>query len=292
MSGNKQLSEELPDDEIGILITRPRAYRRLRAVLLLRRTRALYAELAARTGASPGADALDIGCGPGDLVAALADRVGPHGSVLGVDAAPQMVEYAAARARPQCRFEVGAAQDLAVPDASIDVITSTFVMHHIPAARRADALANMYRILRPGGTLLLADTHPSGPVLPTLIRIMSRSAARRTGERDGRREDARTTAGIDARTAARDDSRTTARGDDPAARGDDPAVRGDDSAVRSDGIAIGAGDAATARIDPLAAVDIRRYRPDLARLGFTSIEFDSITPSTGILTARKPNRSG
>ncbi|WP_067863529.1 class I SAM-dependent methyltransferase [Nocardia shimofusensis] len=255
MSENKQLSEELPADEIGILITRPRAYRRLRALLLLRRSRALYAELAARTGATPGAAALDIGCGPGDLVAALADRVGPHGTVLGIDPAPQMVEYAAARAaRPHCRFEAGAAQDLALPDASIDVITSTFVMHHIPQARRADALANMYRILRPGGTLLLADTHPSGPVLPTLIRVMSRSAARRTGDQ----------------AAARDDDRAR-HTDDPAPRVDDPA---------------------TGRPDPLAAVDIRRYRPDLAGLGFTSIEFRTITPSTGILTARKPTRSG
>lgn len=237
MSANEQLSEELPADEIGILITRPRAYRRLRALLLLRRSRVLYAELAALTGAAPGADALDIGCGPGDLVTALADRVGAHGSVLGVDPAPQMIDYATARtARPHCRFEVGAAQDLTVPDASLDVITSTFVMHHIPQARRDDALANMYRMLRPGGTLLLADTHVSGPVLPTLIRFMSRSAARRTG--------------------------------DTAAGHTDHRCAGNP--------------------DPLAAVDIRRYRPELSRLGFTEIEFRTVASSTGALIARKP----
>jgi len=236
MSENEHPSETLPADEIGILITRPRAYRRLRALLLLRRSRVLYAELAALTGAPPGADALDIGCGPGDLVTALADRVGARGTVLGIDPAPQMIDHATARTRANCRFEVGAAQHLALPDASVDVITATFVMHHIPQARREDVLANMYRMLRPGGTLLLADTHTGGPVLPTLIRVMSRSAARRTDDSAGRRTDHH-----------------------------------------------GAG-----HPDPLAAIDIRRYRSDLSRLGFASIEFRTAGSTTGILIARKP----
>lgn len=63
-------------------------------------------------------------------------------------------------------FTVGTAQELPLPDASFDVVTCTLAMHHIPARRREDALAEMYRVTRPGGRLLVADFDPSRPLLP------------------------------------------------------------------------------------------------------------------------------
>ncbi|MGV9821206.1 class I SAM-dependent methyltransferase [Nocardia xishanensis] len=181
MSGNAQQSTNNQPAEIGALITRPRGYRVLRSAFALGRGRALDAELVARSGAAPGDRVLDIGCGPGDLARALAARVGPAGEVVGRDPSPQMVAYAAARTKePNCHFELGPAQTLDRADSSFDVVTCTFVMHHIPEAQREAALAHMYRVLRPGGRLLLADTHPTGRVLSGAIRVMSRFAARRT----------------------------------------------------------------------------------------------------------------
>ena len=56
----------------------------------------------------------------------------------------------------------GVAQDLPLPDRSFDVVTSTLAVHHIPGAARQDAFGQMLRVLRPGGTLLVADLRPSG----------------------------------------------------------------------------------------------------------------------------------
>ncbi|MEV0249690.1 methyltransferase domain-containing protein [Nocardia sp. NPDC050712] len=168
-------------DEIGILLTNPRRYLIFRSAFMLGRGTALNRKLVALSGIQPGDRAVDIGCGPGDLVRHLAERTGPGGSVIGVDPSPEMLRYASAHSRhANCAFEHAPAQALPLPDASADLLTCTFVMHHIPESQRPAALAHMFRVLRPGGRLLLADTHPHGRVLPTLIRAMSRSAGRRT----------------------------------------------------------------------------------------------------------------
>ncbi|WP_063813156.1 methyltransferase domain-containing protein [Nocardia anaemiae] len=232
MTGNAQQSTNVPADrnsEIGILITKPRGYLVVKSAFLLGRVGNLNARLVELTGAAAGDHAVDIGCGPGQLVRALADRVGPSGRVTGIDPSRAMIDYASGRATANCSFEVGAAQSLALPDASVDVVTSTFVMHHIPEAHRTAALGQMFRVLRPGGRLLLADTHPTGKVLPAAVRIMSRIAARRT--------------------------------DDPHAPG--------------------------RHTDPLAAIDIRRYREALREAGFGTVDFTAIAPTTGVLVATK-----
>lgn len=232
MTGNAQQSTNTHADrnsEIGILITKPRGYLAVKSAFLLGRVGSLNARLVELTGAAAGDHAVDIGCGPGQLVRALADRVGPSGRVIGIDPSREMIDYASGRAAPHCRFEVGAAQSLTLPDASVDVVTSTFVMHHIPEAQRIAALGQMFRVLRPGGRLLLADTHPTGKVLPAAVRIMSRFAARRT--------------------------------DDPHAPGH--------------------------HADPLAAIDIRRYREALRTAGFGTVDFTAIPPTTGVLVATK-----
>lgn len=102
---------------------------------------------------------LDIGCGPGYLARMLAEAVGPTGSAVGIDAAPEMIEYASRKARrlSNCRFESGTAESLAFPDASFDVVVSSLMMHHLPAEVRLEAVSEMKRVLRPGGTMLLAD---------------------------------------------------------------------------------------------------------------------------------------
>ncbi|WP_063821747.1 class I SAM-dependent methyltransferase [Nocardia pneumoniae] len=215
------------DDDIGVLLTQPRRYRAFKAAFLLGRGGRLNERLAELARPLPGADVVDIGCGPGDLVRVLARTAG---QVTGVDPSPRMIDYATARARylTNCRFELGTAQSLPLPDASADLVTSTFAMHHIPAAHRSSALDEMFRVLRPGGRLLLADTDPTGPVLSAVVRVMARFAAHRTH------------------------------------------------------------DAAHDADDPVASVDIRRYRDMLRASGFQDVQFVAVRPSTGVLLATKP----
>ncbi|WP_454194274.1 class I SAM-dependent methyltransferase [Nocardia sp. Marseille-Q1738] len=180
MTGNEPKSA-IPqhDDDIGVLLTQPRRYRALKSAFLLGRAGRLNVRLAELARPSPDAVVVDIGCGPGDFSRVLARAAG---QVTGVDPSAPMIDYATARSRylTNCRFELGTAQSLPLPDASVDLVTSTFAMHHIPAAHRTAAVEQMFRVLRPGGRLLLADTHPTGPVHSTAVRVMARFAAHRT----------------------------------------------------------------------------------------------------------------
>jgi ubiquinone/menaquinone biosynthesis C-methylase UbiE len=102
---------------------------------------------------------LDVRCGPGYFARILAARVGPEGSVVGIDAAPEMTQYASRKALrlSNCRFQPGTAESLDFPDAAFDVVVSSLVLHHLPEDGRLRAVREMRRVLRPGGTLLVAD---------------------------------------------------------------------------------------------------------------------------------------
>ncbi|WP_280298622.1 class I SAM-dependent methyltransferase [Nocardia neocaledoniensis] len=158
------------DSDTGLVIAGLRRYNLFTAAFFLGRQRSLHAEFVRTVGAGPGQRALDIGCGPGKLVRALGAAVGERGAAVGVD--PSEIAIADNRRRdlaPNHRYERGPAQDLPFADAEFDVVTCTFVMHHIPAAARSAALAEMWRVLRPGGTLLLADASP-GPAMRRVLR--------------------------------------------------------------------------------------------------------------------------
>lgn len=117
----------------------------------------MYRRIVALSGARPGDKALDVGCSGGFLARLLADAVSPSGRVTGIDPSARAIAYATRRAPANCSFAVGVAQDLDLPDRSFDVVTSTLAIHHIPEAERQAAFAEMFRVLRPGGRLLVAD---------------------------------------------------------------------------------------------------------------------------------------
>jgi ubiquinone/menaquinone biosynthesis C-methylase UbiE len=126
----------------------------------------VYRRITGLSGTKPGDRVLDVGCSTGYLVRLLAAAAGPSGRVTGVDPSEAAIAYARRRAPAGASFLAGTAQDRsAFPDASFDVVTSTLAIHHVPARRRQDALAEMYRVTRPGGRLLVADFEPSGRVL-------------------------------------------------------------------------------------------------------------------------------
>jgi ubiquinone/menaquinone biosynthesis C-methylase UbiE len=107
--------------------------------------------LVERLGLKAGERVLDVGCGTGRLARWIAERVGPSGSVVGID--PLVERIAIARARvPGVTFEVGQAEDLgAFADGSFDAVCMSAVFHWVSDKPRA--LAEVRRVLRPGGRL-------------------------------------------------------------------------------------------------------------------------------------------
>lgn len=117
-------------------------------------------------GVALGERVLDVGCGTGTLALAARERVGAAGAVFGVDNGSEMVARAREKARhagSPVSFEIAPAQALPFDAARFDVVLCTLVLHHLPAAGRAEAIAEMRRVLRPGGRLLVVDlAHAEG----------------------------------------------------------------------------------------------------------------------------------
>lgn len=122
----------------------------------------------------PGDGVLDVGCGTGSLTLTAQPYAGPSGKVYGIDAAPEMIEAARRRA-PRSGlgvvFEVGLIEKLAFPDATFDVVISRLAIHHLPDDLKRRGFADVLRVLKPGGHLLIADFRP--PTNPVLLHITS-----------------------------------------------------------------------------------------------------------------------
>jgi ubiquinone/menaquinone biosynthesis C-methylase UbiE len=107
-----------------------------------------------------GESVLDVGCGTGTLAIAAKRRVGPTGSVHGVDASPAMIARAsnkAKKAAAEVILENGLAESLPFSDGRFDVVLSTVMLHHLPRKARQQGVREMGRVLKPGGRLLAVD---------------------------------------------------------------------------------------------------------------------------------------
>jgi ubiquinone/menaquinone biosynthesis C-methylase UbiE len=109
--------------------------------------------------AQPGMRVVDIGCGTGQLLLALG-RQQPGLDLAGMDPDERALRRAARRSR-RARLPVewrrGFAQELPYPDSSVDRVFSSLMLHHLGDASKDELLAEVRRVLRPDGVLVLAD---------------------------------------------------------------------------------------------------------------------------------------
>jgi ubiquinone/menaquinone biosynthesis C-methylase UbiE len=126
-------------------------------------------ELGVRSGTER---VLDLGCGAGHTALAFAPRVA---EVVAVDLVEAMLaegrRLAGERGIGNVDFRLGDVERLDLPDSSFDVVTSRFSAHHYPAPQRA--LAEVVRVLRPGGAFLLVDSvAPEAPGCDTFLNAI------------------------------------------------------------------------------------------------------------------------
>jgi ubiquinone/menaquinone biosynthesis C-methylase UbiE len=120
----------------------------------------LQRKIVERAQFQPGEAVLDVGCGTGTLALRAYTRVGAAGRVAGIDPGPRQIARArhkAGRAGFPIDFQVAAIEHLPFADHSFDVVLSTFMMHVLPDDLKRQGLAEIARVLKPGGRLLIVD---------------------------------------------------------------------------------------------------------------------------------------
>lgn len=133
------------------------AYDWFTATAFLGRRDAIYARLARDAGVTAGDRVLDLGSGPGMLARAALPLATSSGQVIGLDNSVDMVVRAQRRG---IDARLGDAANPPFAEGSFDVIVSALAIHHVEPADRDAIFARAWRLLVPGGRLLVAEFVP------------------------------------------------------------------------------------------------------------------------------------
>ena len=107
------------------------------------------------------ANLIDIGCGPGGFLCAVQKRF-PDIQLNALDLSEEMVRETQERLGPSAVAIVGDSERMPLESEQYEIVTCNMSIHHYPHAQ--DAVNEMYRILKPGGTLLLNDMDCASPI--------------------------------------------------------------------------------------------------------------------------------
>jgi ubiquinone/menaquinone biosynthesis C-methylase UbiE len=121
--------------------------------------RPIHQQMITLAGLRDGNQVLDIGCGTGNLLRSTGKRH-PKAELTGLDPDPKALARAwrkARRAGLTMRLDRGFAQELPYPDGSFDRVFSSLMLHHLDSTSKDELLAEVQRVLRPDGLLVLAD---------------------------------------------------------------------------------------------------------------------------------------
>jgi ubiquinone/menaquinone biosynthesis C-methylase UbiE len=126
-------------------------------------------------GVRQGARLLDVGCGTGDDVIALARMVGPTGKVTGLDKNPTVIAEGWRRLEGKglpAEFQIGDVHHLGFPDDTFDCCRSDRAVQHMDDPERA--IAEMIRVLRPGGRVVISEPDWETLVIDSSDRSVTR----------------------------------------------------------------------------------------------------------------------
>lgn len=127
--------------------------------------------MAALLDGIPPGQALDAACGTGRQSAIL--RQLGH-SVVGIDSSPAMLRLAKAKV-PDADFRLGRLDQLPAPDAAFDLAVCSLALTHLPDIR--GAVAELARVVRPGGQIVISDIHPMFVALSAQAGFRNRAGA-------------------------------------------------------------------------------------------------------------------
>jgi ubiquinone/menaquinone biosynthesis C-methylase UbiE len=125
----------------------------------------------------PGMRALDLGCGPGSLVCALARKSAAGSEIVGLDLSADQVRFAESRKaghEPDISFQVASMDEGLFPDGHFDVIMTCLAMHEAEPDIRRETVRNVSRMLKDDGLFVLVDwSRPYSRPLAALLRPFS-----------------------------------------------------------------------------------------------------------------------
>lgn len=128
-------------------------------VALTARERTFKAQVLGRAGLRPGEDVLDLGCGTGTLALAALESQ-PTARITGLDADPEVLAKArrkAGDAGVDLTLDEGFSTDLPYEPGRFDVVLSTLFFHHLGDEAKSQTAAEILRVLRPGGRVVVGD---------------------------------------------------------------------------------------------------------------------------------------